>query len=205
MPTPSDATALEFVAAAASGFARQIREWFPIAGTPWMSDIHEPHIANNVVNAAVSLERALRAVPQRPWGLWQCLHDALAAVEKCHDRVLAHYQWTDRVKGEATTWPWEWPNVPPIPPVLLDALERSASRLAGFARDYAARRAALAAIASPPIGQASPPARLNAADTPALPATDSDHPPNRGAGPREAGRVPSVLARNPRRRGAEEH
>jgi hypothetical protein len=67
VPVPSDTAALEPVAVAASHLARQIREWIPIVGAPWMSEIHEPHIVNNVVNAAVSLERALRAVPQPLW------------------------------------------------------------------------------------------------------------------------------------------
>jgi hypothetical protein len=110
----------------------------------WESDFLDCHVTNNVVNAAVGLERALRAVPQPLRGLWQCIHDALAAVERCHDRVLAHYQWRERVKGTATTWPWEWPNVPPIAPALLDALDKSASRLTGFVQDFASRRTPLA-------------------------------------------------------------
>jgi hypothetical protein len=105
-----------------------------------MSEIHQPHVINNVLDAAVSLETAVRAVSHPPRELWQGLHDALLAVERCHDLVLAHYQWTDRVKGKAINWPWQWPDVPPISPALLDGLEKSASSLRTFAHEWAGRR-----------------------------------------------------------------
>jgi hypothetical protein len=128
------------LAACASALARQIWEWCPIAGTPWDSDVLEAHVVNNAINAAVGLERALRSVPRSMRGVRQCVHDALAAVQRCHDRVLTHYHWRDLVEGRATTWPWEWPSVPPIAPALVDALDKSASRLAGFAGDFASRQ-----------------------------------------------------------------
>ena len=73
--TPPEPTAsLEAVATAAADLARQIHEWFPITASPWLSEIHDAHVVNNVVNAAVWLERALRAVPRPLCEVWQRIH-----------------------------------------------------------------------------------------------------------------------------------
>ena len=127
---------LRNVAGEAKLLVGQIRLWFPIAGTPWLSEVHESWVINNVLNVAIHLEGALRAVPHPLRGLWQPIHDALSAVERCHERVLNHYQWVERVKGTSAVWPWEWPKVPPIAPELVDALDKSARGLDEWVRDF---------------------------------------------------------------------
>ena len=64
------------------------------------------------------------------------MHDSLATIEKCHERMLGHYQWAERVKGTSAVWPWEWPTVPPITPELLDAMDKAAQGLEQWVRDF---------------------------------------------------------------------
>jgi hypothetical protein len=61
---------------------------------------------------------------------WDRLGLALTGVMVSHDRILRHYGWGKWVAGEDTatdSWPWRWPEVPPLPAPHLESLERSAT------------------------------------------------------------------------------
>jgi hypothetical protein len=131
---------LQPVAQYAELLVELIREHFPIDDKEWPNEFQSEDCVNIVLNEAIRLDRALQAMPP-PYGIWQGAIVALEKLKKCHDGVLKCYGWTERVRGTATTWNWEWPAVPRIADVLLDTIERSASTLAKTVEGYAARKA----------------------------------------------------------------
>jgi hypothetical protein len=150
------------IAAAAHAVARELRAGFPVEGEAWVFEdsSDDPGVQVRVMNAMGGLDRAL--YPTRPAftspdrkspGAYVLLMGKdcaglghffryVCAVMNCHDRVVKHYQVGGWLTGDA--WPWTWPDLPPIPPVKLDALDRAAADLEGEVNK------ALAALDAPP-------------------------------------------------------
>jgi hypothetical protein len=119
-----DVSQLTPLAGRAKLLVKLINAYFPIDAMVWPNDAFEPSVVDLVLNAAIGLDKALTSAPQ-PWGVYQGISTAMKTLQEWHNRVVAHYGWTDRLKGTAVTWGWEWPDVPRIKADVFGAFQRA--------------------------------------------------------------------------------
>jgi hypothetical protein len=143
-PPAQEGPRLQWLAKNAQRLAETIRLFFPVCGRLWSfegSDLKRGFA--EVLDLARLVEGPLNPArlridhPDRCRPAW-CfkglpeMPDVLAAVEALihfHGQILTHYRWTALCTGGLPDHPWEWPNVPPIMPEVLDHLERAAAYL----------------------------------------------------------------------------
>jgi hypothetical protein len=142
------------IADAARGVAREIRACFPVEGEPWVYEDapDEAGVEVRPMNALWRLDRALypnrppsRSPKRRSLAAYAQLMGKdraglgdffrfVYAVMNCHHRVVKHYQAGRWVAGDGAPgnpWPWNWSDLPPIPPRLVAALDKAGAGLEG--------------------------------------------------------------------------
>jgi hypothetical protein len=149
---------LSRVADTARWVSRSIRQWFPVEGGTWVFEgiADNPGVIPEVLNALIYLDDAL--YPPEPQSdryvkgetplprashfaagwliatpvIWQSVHLAVLAIMHSHEQILHWYSVHGFVasgKDRRGNVPLQWPEIPPIAPAMLDALDKAAAIL----------------------------------------------------------------------------
>jgi hypothetical protein len=139
------------IAKAARNLHQVIKLWYPIDGQPWKYAQSKtaslgPRAECEVYNAQLRLHRLLdnerkptQSDPDEcpirfarwPPDLisWRDLLGALEAMANDNHSIALHYGWTDALYNNGSLPKRKWPNVPPIPAHILQALPDDAERI----------------------------------------------------------------------------